>query len=190
MPPHYWSVAGLLIDVIGAAFLSVEAIKLENLSKLRARVLEPLHHSLQPIILQVVDGEPRFSKDFWTWRSWITWLALHLAGGLLVLAPFFFTITAIFHVDWETLLQACINWLWPWARIPVVLIGGFYTLILIAALPGEVAHKLAERLSGAVVDAFSWIEKRTPSGTIGICGFCMLVLGFVGQMIGTVLSAD
>jgi hypothetical protein len=44
--PYYFSLLGLIIDIIGVFFLSVEAIKLDNFKKIRDRFFIPFNHSV------------------------------------------------------------------------------------------------------------------------------------------------
>lgn len=46
LKPYYFSLLGLIIDIIGVFFLSVEAIKLDNFKKIRDRIFIPFNHSV------------------------------------------------------------------------------------------------------------------------------------------------
>lgn len=190
MQPYQWSLAGLVVDIVGAFFLSVEAIKLENLAKIRDHVLLPLHANLRPVPITVLeDGSwlmATKSKSFG--MAMLIWTFWHFLGGALLVGVVLWAIHGTFHFDLLGWAWALRDLLAPWARLPITALSCLFAFVLTTSFPGEVAHKGTEQLSLWLLNAFYWIDRRTPDGTIGIIGFCLLSLGFLGQVIGTWLG--
>ena len=189
MQPYHWSLAGLLIDVVGAFFLSVEAIKLDNVAKLRDRVFVPLHRGIVgPSITITDDPTIKTTPGIIVTLSLVAWLILHFLGAVLLTAPVLWLVHQAFDFDVLSWLWGLQNLLWPWARIPTLLVTGFVGTLFLAVTVGELAHHLLVKASLVLVNSLFWIDRKSPDGTIGICGFCLLLLGFLGQMIGTWLG--
>lgn len=62
MHAYQVSMLGLVLDIFGAFFLAVEAIKLQNLEKLRERFLIPFHFHLRPRPITFVDDDAELGK--------------------------------------------------------------------------------------------------------------------------------
>jgi len=190
---YYVSMTGLMLDLAGATFLSVEAIKLQNLAKLRDRLLIPFHQRTLPIPIEFVDAEEfeslPHSQRFSFWRGMPLWLFTHFSMGLIIVVPALFAVDRVFGVHMVEMGLGLVGVLPTWAKALLYSLGGLYLLIFIAAGPGELIHKALQRVSLGAVSAMFWIDRRTPDGAIGIIGFGLLVLGFGGQILGTWLSA-
>jgi len=106
------TVSGLFLDMVGAFFLGVEAIRLENIQTLKQRVLEKIHsHAQSPRIFFVGDAEhnrkvaalgPRMSE---TWPPGL-FLGLHwIAGGIVLV---------VIYGIWPNALDLYFDY-WSWA---------------------------------------------------------------------------
>ena len=192
MQPYQISILGLLLDIVGAFLVAVEAIKLENLRILRDRVLRRAHaYTLSPQIT-IVDSEgellgprpPSVPAD----RYPMLFIALHyVAGMIMILLLDYLSDGRVFNVLIRSIMWAFDR---PWYITTVLLllffffggVGGLWIL-------GELVHMsltAGTRMSIRVLDA---IDARTPDGTVGIFGFLLLFAGFVLQMLGTFLGS-
>jgi hypothetical protein len=188
--PYVWSLTGLVVDIIGVSLLSVEAIKLENLRKLRDHFLKPLHEYSKPLAITFTedgalpDPELRHRATWFDGMFW--WLLTHAGSGALTLwligmrlsarvAPAFAWIAAHWHT---TGLLGRVLSMW---------IGGVL-LLFAATWIGEGYHYSIIWLTRRLVDVADFIDRRTPDGTIGLVGFFIVVVGFILQFLGTWLG--
>lgn len=193
MKPYYWTIVGLCFDILGAFLVSVEAIKLPNLKRLRERILVPAHRRLLPREILIVDGEvplldqqpPRPGQVEFS-KAILSFLVSHLLAGILGAVGLFY----IFRVlDLDPL--AALHHLWTapsvatkmFAVIPLL---ALLTVLLLAI--GEGVHQAAIAATRVPIVILEVIETRTPDGTIGITGFTLLFLGFALQIGGTISS--
>jgi hypothetical protein len=183
---------GLTLDILGAFFLAAEAIKLENFARIRERVLKPFNTTLKPNrIFYEADGSMRFERptrlDAWGFAIWFIW---HFLGGMILVGLALSLVKLLLGWDLLMTLWRARLGLVPWARWPVILFVGFQAALLTAAFPGEMMHKLAELASRLPIHFLSWINRKAPNGTIGVIGFALLFVGFIGQMVGTWLGGQ
>ena len=54
---------------------------------------------------------------------------------------------------------------------------------------GELLYSLITWAVNGAIKGLGVIDRNTPTGTIGIFGFILLFIGFLGQVIGTIASA-
>ncbi len=189
MHAYQYTVAGLMLDIIGAFLVSVEAIRLENLRRLRDRFLRPLHSSILPKKLTIVDDEtplydqqPLPSDEVEFSEGLRRWFLSHTLAGVLgvSLAYLLFGHHAQRVVDFLLLWAASCTALSLIAlALPAALIAFFLILAVGEAVHYALIH--ASRLPIAVLDV---IDRNTPNGTIGIVGFAFLFFGFLLQMVG------
>jgi hypothetical protein len=191
MPPYVVSLIGLLLDIIGVALLSVEAIKLENLRKLRDRFLKPMHEYAKPMAVTLTDApnEPpnpklRYRRTMFDGCVW--WALTHTGTGALTL-----------WLVWVG-VRSHIPGLLPWVvgqwqitgtfgRWTAGLIGAWLLFVLATGI-GEGYHYTTIWLTKRLVDVADFIDARTPDGTIGVIGFVTVAVGFLLQFVGTWLG--
>jgi len=179
------SIIGLIIDVIGAFLLSVEAIKPHNLRYFCDQVLRRVHHeTLSPSIL--VEGEEP-PEDFvvnWASRHVSLFMALHYLAGALILL-----LADALSGGWLHRLAASafilvltLEWYWViLIGLAATLIGGFAGLWML----GELVHVSLVSFLRRLIAAMEFVQQRYADGTVGIIGFVLLFIGFVLQAIGT-----
>lgn len=154
MDSHDWTVLGLVIDIVGALLLSVEAIKLENVRKLRDNVLIVMRRRLRQE----------------------TGLGAILAG-LTLAVILSFILAAITGDDdsggfWSAVAFTA-------AVLAALAIAVIFTEPLIRMVSAPLAAVISVMLW--VLD---YIDRKTPDGTIGVIGAALLVCGFTFQAIG------
>lgn len=184
MMSYYLTMIGLLLDIIGAFFVSVEAIKVKNLKTLREKILGPMHKATLSPKLKFVDG---LMVTHASHRYVSIFMSLHyLAGALVIVGLNRLLDNKLF--EWYIIAVA---WTWskPWyifiALVAAfVFFGGFMGLWLI----GELVHMAITKVTKLIVIFFVFIEDKTPDGTVGIIGFFFLFIGFVLQLWGTSIA--
>lgn len=193
--PLAWTLTGLSLDIVGALLVAVEAVKLSNIRALRDRLFVPLHLAVHPVPISWHDGEPSVLKrrDWfgrWVLSPWWSWLVFH---ALLAAVPFI-------------LLDLVLRWvgLYLGARAyhayadffvshgywikALVVLGTAYAALATMALVAEPMHQALIRLCALPISILSFIDRRTPDGTVGIIGAGFLVAGFIFQIVGAVAS--
>jgi hypothetical protein len=184
MKPYHWTMLGLVFDIVGAFLVSVEAIRLDNLRALRTKILEPLHAAtLSPPFISV--GDRMVSPVSRRFLRYYT--ALHYLAGLIVVVVINYVLNGRL-LNW-TLFSA--HWLFrkPWYVI--LLLGAIvlvYGLVFGLWMLGELVHMSITRLTQLPIPVLTFIDARTPNGTIGIIGFAFLLLGFLLQMFSAYLT--
>jgi hypothetical protein len=206
----WWTLIGLVLDLIGAFLLSVEAIKIRNLLLLRDRLLSPLRTSMLPpaadvpvpgedvrvreLGLAVSDpavGQQNVNEEPYTLTTWynVLYWGWHLGVPLaaLGLAEYLRHRFGLFTDDW-----IWVAWwgLHPLARVgaavAVVVLAGLFILTSIFTLSCS-AHEAIARTVGAIVGWLSSLEQRVERGVIGVVGFLFMAAGFGGQFVGSLL---
>jgi hypothetical protein len=88
---YQWSMLGMTIEICGVFFLSVEAIKLPNIMKLRDALLRVLKAIDSP---RLIIGDPspeelkeieKYNKTAGFGNRWLLYFLAHLFGGLVLL---------------------------------------------------------------------------------------------------------
>lgn len=174
---------GLLFDIFGAFLLSVEAIKIENLRKFRDRFLVPMHrHTISPRITfdEGVEDTNIWSRHLGIFMGlhWIAGLAVFVAANRLTsgwlinelakLALWFFSFSG-----------------WMFVFVFILAAYSFVLLLLGVWMLGEVVHIAVTFSTRCLVLFVEWLDRRTPSGGVGLIGFALLFTGFILQMYGT-----
>jgi hypothetical protein len=187
MKPYHWTIFGLLLDIIGAFLVSVEAIKLDNLRAFRTKILSPIHTvTLSPKIKFVEDGMVSSASS----RFMLFYNGLHyLAGFLLLVGVNYILNGRLLNWSWSI-----INWLSGKSWYVIALVGLLILIFLVFGIVaglwmlGELLHMAITQLTRLPLVALDFIDARTPNGTIGIIGFVLLFLGFLLQMWSAYLS--
>jgi hypothetical protein len=187
--PYLWSVAGLIFDICGAFLLAVEAIKLENLRKLKDRYLRNLLISTtsRPWYDPTVkyDFEELRRREFGGRLRLFTFL--HYVPGPVLLA----TVELVGLAYGINPALGVATWIWHrsiiW-RVVTIVISCWLLLLIFMGL-GEMLHSLFTWTVSSAIKGLEAIDRNTPTGTIGILGFILLFLGFLGQLTGTIVSA-
>jgi hypothetical protein len=162
MAPYQWTLMGLTTDIVGAFLLSVEAIKLENLRRIRLRLAEAVRNP---------------DPDWVLGGGMVLVLVIICAFGWFILVnPQYDTVT----IPWIPSSGATFNWIMAASSMVVIFI-----LLLPCAWIFTAATSWVFK---CIVAALGFIETRTPNGTIGLIGFTLIFAGFVLQGIGTWLG--
>jgi len=187
MQPHQWSLIGLLLDIVGLLLLSVEAIKLDNIRKLRTRFLLPFHAWVKPATIKFVDHDD--SDDSTTTArdygcAW--WLFTHAGSGAVTVGVVGLLLRRMSPRASVTMLEwfAALGAGWKVAVIALLVILLPNLLIYV----GEFWHYSVIWLTGGFVAAAEFVDRKTPDGTIGLIGVALALLGFIFQFIGTWVS--
>ena len=175
---------GLLLDIIGAFLVSVEAIKLDNLRALRSKILAPIHSAtLSPKIEFVQDRMVSSVSG----RFMLFYNALHyLAGVLLLVVVNYLSRGWLLDFAWSI-----IYWLSGKSWYVILLFSLLFLVVGILAglwMLGELIHVTITKVTRLSLVTLDLIDARTPNGTIGIIGFVLLFLGFFLQMLSAYLS--
>lgn len=188
MHAYQVSIVGLIIDVIGAFLLSVEAIKPHNLNFLCDQVLKKIHHqTLSPSIMVTNDFGKNRPGDFvinWASRHGGLFTALHYLAGVLLLLLADLISAGWIHRSAAGVIEWVLTLEWYWIVLTTLIatlwgvIGGLWLL-------GELVHVSVTFLLKRLIAALEFIQDRYADGTVGILGFTLLFIGFVFQAIGT-----
>lgn len=198
MKPAVWSIIGLLIDIVGVFLLSVEAIKLDNLARLRDRVVVGVRTSFESPKLYFPDehDESGRSKDDIDWAvnrrrgfngNTVLYLLFHLiAPTCLILGlDMLRRRLSLGNDEWFWVLW----WQWGSDWKGIVLLA--FLLVFFLVLPFTVGcwgHKLIVNAANGGIWLLRVIESRTPTGGVGIVGFALIATGLIFQLIGVVLT--
>ncbi|MGC1853065.1 MAG: hypothetical protein WA687_11560 [Solirubrobacterales bacterium] len=142
---------------MGAVLLSVEAVTLENIRKLR-------------------DGMDTFVQRWWAdlhnlrdgLRDSVLSVLIAMAGAG--------AFTLFVYLAWPTAGRLLV----PILLLPIAL----GTLGFVIALGFVLPIYLIALMGAALVGVLDFIERNTPNGTIGIAGMALLVAGFAFQVLG------
>ncbi len=193
--PLTLTLVGLSVDIIGALLVAVEAVKLSNLRALRDRLFVPVHRSLQPIPIVWHEDEPYVPRrqdrlGRWVLAPWWTWLLFHalLAALPIVLVDLLLQQIGL-HIGRDA-YRAYSHFFEHhalWVEVLLVL-GTIYAGLLVIAFVGEPMHQLLIRLCALPITLLSFIDRKTPDGTVGIIGAAFLIAGFSFQAAGAIAS--
>jgi hypothetical protein len=186
MQPYYWTMTGLLFDILGALLLSVEAIKIDNFRQLRDRFLVPIHR--QTISPRITFGKGVDDTNFWS-RHLGFFMSLHWVAGLIV----FLVLNRIMSGWMLAALANLALWFLSFTgwKLVAMLVLGIYGVVLFLLgiwMLGEVVHIALTFSTRCLVLLVEWIDRRTPTGSVGLIGFFLLFIGFLLQMYGTYSS--
>lgn len=161
-------------EILGAFFLAIEAMKLENFRSLRDRFVRPFYRLVNPTI-SYVDGP----KSRRTWKRPLDafelfLVAILLIGALLVALGFSaadFRLNAIARylansIPGPTFVGLAAAW-------TGILLGSLISSLLV----GGTSYFLLVGLTVAAVRFLDAIERHTPTGAIGLLGFLLFFLG-------------
>ena len=197
MPPYLWSMLGLSLDICGAFLVAVEAIKLDNFRRLRDQFLPTLTLALEsPLLRQPEDTDEAMESDPAYYKRNLRrgfgrhdglFLAAHYAAGIIVVLLVNIGLSAV-GIDGVQFLRSTLKLL---DHIPLIVRD--FILVVVSALMligglwglGEVVHESSLRALRIIIRALDIIDRRTPDGSIGILGFVLLFVGFLGQMYGS-----
>ncbi len=199
MESYHFTMIGLVLDIIGAFFVAVEAIKLENLRVLRERVFRSAYrYTLSPRIrrIRVVDEETEATPpEAWedgeipSERYAGLFITLHYVAGFFVLV----LANQLFDGRLVAWLSQAGIWLWEkplYFSIPLVLFALLFGGGIGLWGLGELVHMLITGTIKLPIRVLEFVEARTPDGTVGVLGFLLLVAGFSLQLFGTYLGAS
>ncbi len=148
--------------------LAAEAIKVRNLQWIRSHTIR-LHRVVNPKI-EIVDELPK-EKSF----------VERYGIELFLLGSFVFGAIAI--------LTACGALQIPLMSIVPRSVGGWIILILGIVtgpvLVGLSAYTVIVWLLQGIVAALSWLEENTRNGAVGILGFILFLVQFIGRRVFT-----
>ncbi len=192
MVPQHFSMIGLVLDVVGALLVAVEAIKIENFRAFRDRILKKMHsYTLSPRIVFVDKNgnrgivnpdEVRPAESFAG-----LFMALHFVAGFLVVVAANSVLDGLLYAYFLNAVGWFLDLRWYW-QVPVLLFTSTFGVSLVFWGLGEVVHVTLSSALTHSMKAIDLIEANTPTGTVGILGFVLLALGFLFQFIGTYLS--
>lgn len=192
MAPQHFSMIGLILDVVGALLVAVEAIKIENFRAFRDRILKKAHSfTLSPRIVFVDKNgkreivspdEDRPAESFPG-----LFMALHFVAGFVVVIIANGALDGLLYAYFLKAVGWFLDLRWYW-QVPVLLLTSTYGVFVVFWGLGEVVHVTLSSALNHSMKAIDLIEANTPSGTVGILGFLLLALGFLFQFIGTYLS--
>ncbi len=191
MKPYWFSVVGLILDICGGFLLAAEAIKLDNIRKLRDLYLEHVFTGLESPYVIFSDDPERDEKIAQNRRRGFGrprfYLLLHYMAGVLLLAAISIIVWS-FGISPDRLVLAI--WHLPVIfRILVIVLGGVIFIFAGLFMLGELAiHGIMQGSLKGIMAILEAIERNTPTGTTGIIGFVLLFFGFLGQLIGTIAS--
>jgi len=187
MQAYQCSLIGLALDIVGVLLLSVEAIKLDNIRKLRTSFLLPFHDWVKPAKVRFVDSDgsedtTSSTPDY----GCLWWLFTHAGSGAVtvgLLGQFVrhkFPQASAIILQWFDVLAT--GWKVAIAMLLVILLPSLLIYV------GEFWHYSLIWLTGGFISAADFVDRRTPDGTIGLIGVVLALLGFVLQFVGTWVS--
>jgi hypothetical protein len=180
----------LSCDIVGAFFLSVEAIKLQNIRTLRDKLISAGRDALTVRIRFSDEAENDADDQRERFFEHYVWLftALHYVAGLLVL----WGVNVVLRgrlLEWSVAAAALAIGSRPIVGIAlagvVLVLGGGVGVWLI----GECVHMAFEGVVNRAVALLEFVELRALSGAVGVIGFIFLLVGFLLQEAAALLAA-
>lgn len=163
-------------EILGAFFLAVEAMKLENFRVLQDRFVRPFYRSVNPTISFVDDPSPRPRR---TWKRPLDAFELFLVS-ILTIGALFVTL-GFFAADFR--LDAIVQYLAnsipgpTFVGLVAAWIGILLGSLISSLLVGGTSYSLLVGLTVIAVRFLDAIERHTPTGAIGLLGFLLFFLG-------------
>lgn len=153
---------GLLLEIIGAFLLAVEAIGLERIRTWRKEYFEAWFHIAKS--RQLVDTQ-RLATELNAKKvpAILVVIVCSFSGGI---------------GTWLIMLFDSLQ-LTGWLRYAGLFVGFFGGVII-----GYYGFPSLALFFKAISNTLAWIEDRTQKGVIGLMGFCLLATGFSLQFIG------
>lgn len=192
MQAHHFIMLGLVLDIIGAFLVSVEAIRMENIRALRDKVFRKVQqYALSPRIVVVDDkGVPvagsteRVPSDSYPGL----FMGLHYVAGLLLIL---LVNDVLEGLVFELLFKLAVLLLdQPWyVVVPIAIVFLLFGVVAGLWLLGELMHELVSRATRFAIQVLDFVDARTPDGTVGVLGFLFLLAGFGLQIYGTYLGS-
>ena len=158
-----------LIEVLAVFLLAVEAIKLENLSKLSTKLLAPTLKKVNPEITYVENVECKSFLDKYGFA--LLTFGFYVVGFLILLLTFsHFNIDVI---EWVNGVSR-VHWLW-------FILCFLFVPIIVGLLP-YTCVVFAFELS---IRGLTLVERHTATGAVGIAGFALYLIQFLGRRLLT-----
>lgn len=186
---------------MGGLLLSIEAIKIKNVLRLRDTLFASLagRATSPPVVLVDEHGQElprdRQMQDPNTvpeWRHRRGCLSLSFPPfywGWHLGIPILFWFLVEIGVRRATSFSFFDAWLNIWWPLKVLwVLGLLVSLVPLFFVLGCGAHKLLRWLALTCIDELDRLEARTQSGVIGVSGFLLMVVGVACQVVGTVVG--
>jgi hypothetical protein len=156
-----------ILELLAVFLLAVEAIKLKNLKILVKHFLTPWSSRLNPWI-NFIDDDSHLS--FWD-RNMIsfTLLGFYVFGILIILT--------LFHISsFEpfTFLRSA---------DPIYWVVSIFGLLIIPLFVGFLPYQIVVWLLDLSIMGLTWVQLRTHTGIVGILGFLLFLLQFIGRRV-------
>ena len=156
------------VEIFAVFFLAVEAIKLDNLSKLTNKLLRPTLDKINPDII-IVEEEPEYISIFD--KYWLEFnLGIFYLLGLSILHFVFLGFSFDFF-GWLSGIYG-VSWLWV---VP--------SIIFIPLMVGSIPYQGIVFIFEISIKGLLWVERNTATGVVGIIGFFMYLLQFIGRKL-------
>lgn len=194
MKPAVWTIIGLVVDIVGVFLLSVEAIKLENLAKLRDRLIVGLRTYFEsPRMFFPNEHDEGGSSD--KNIDWSVNRRRGFNGNGVLYYGFHLIVPACLVFGMETLRRRLSlgegEWFWVlwwqwdsgWKWLPFTLAVLLFFLVAPYTV-GCWGHTIIEKVTNGVIWVLRRIESRTPTGGVGILGFLLIFIAFIFQIVG------
>lgn len=159
-----WTILGLSIDMVGALLLSVEAVTLRNIRRMRDMLVHWIEH--RRIVLVVIGLG--------------AWFLLHYSLPFAIIGAV--DPDAIREID-DGLADHYLFFWFPepgWLMVVVIV-----SWVVLTPFWVVVTWMMAMFILGGFVGLLEFIESKTPDGTTGVIGAVLIIVGFTLQIVGT-----
>ena len=163
-----------VLEVAGTFLLAVEAIKLENLKKLRERFFARIMRAMTPKAWVRRDASQAEINDEIAKVEFQAVLFIAVAGIVILL----FAIRTAVPLDilWLNIgSQTPESW---WGKT-ILAVGAALILLALGMVIGMLVYKLVLFPFQCSVNALEWIEAQTAAGVIGILGFFLFLCSVI-----------
>jgi len=155
------------MEFLAVFLLAAEAIKLENLKVLVNQYLTPLSSKLNPKITYVDDAS---HLGFWERNSVnFMFLGFYIFGFILIL-----TLFHLYNFDPVEFFMG---------SEPIYWVLSIIGLLTIPLFVGFLPYQLVVWLVDLSVKGLTWVQLKTHTGVVGILGFLLFALQFIGRRI-------
>ena len=155
------------VELLAVFLLAVEAIKVENISVLVSRYLRPLISRINPKITFVDDDS--HLRFFERHMANFSFLGFYVIGFAIIFSTF-----NIYSIDViEFLIESD----------PVYRLLSILGLLMVPFIAGFFLYQLIVWFLEYSVKFLTWVQLRTHTGAVGILGFALFALQFLGRWI-------
>lgn len=157
-----------MLELTAVFLLAAEAIKVRNLQWIRSHTIR-LHRVVNPKI-EIVDELPKEMRFVDRYGIELFLLGFFVFGAIVI-----FTVFRALEIPLMSIVPRSVG---GWLILTLGIVTG-------PILVGMFTYTVIVWLLQGVVAALSWVEENTRNGVVGILGFILFLVQFIGRRVST-----